>query len=220
MPRQLSLPNRITDLPLSHLNSICEIFDAMRIRKKMMTHTGLKLKFWVDDKINAAGGNLRYINACDESGLAFFKRLFDGFGFKSTFPSIRLYGGCFMQRSRISREYWHKDSDGTDNKMKNIIIPMNQCQYGHLLVGTREAPEIFEYKFGEARVNYDRDWHSSQPYKATSMSTYLVFMCGDVTMSSKQDLAGQAFVKDTCVVYYDINGRVMMSDEIFYDSDE
>ena len=213
--------NTVGNVSTAVLASTFNSFKKMRRFKNTMKNGKLRLVIMKKD-INSSG-NLEYIVPVDERGLKFFMWVFNQLELDTLFPGIRMYSAYFMQRSRIPKERWHTDSNSTGKKMRNIIIPLQPDQEGHLLVRKRHVDSLHslhKYKFGEARINYDGDWHSSQPYKSNCNSVFLVFTCGEVSMTPKENLNGHAHVKDTSPIYFDLDGTLITSDELFYDSDD
>ena len=209
--------NTIGNLPTGVLASTLDVFKKMRRSKNTMTNGELRLIIMRRD-INSSG-NLEYVVPVDKHGLESFLHVFNELKLDTIFPCIRMYSAYFMQRSRIPKERWHTDSNATGKRMRNIIIPLQSDQEGHLLVRHKSVESLYEYKFGEARINYDGDYHSSQPYKSNSKSVFLVFTCGETSMTPKENLNGHKRVKDTSPIYFDLDGTLITSDELFYDSD-
>ena len=89
----------------------------------------------------------------------------------------------------------------------------------HLLIKEEGRDVVQPYVLGKAAVNYDDTLHSAQPGVSKHPLFFMVFVCGEASMTPKQQKNAIKYVKDTAIVYYANNGSVEESDEVFYDSD-
>lgn len=206
----------IEDLPLCVIEQILKRSVSLRRDRALRLHKNLRL--FASRKDNRGSGDLTYLVPTDEKSLRVFSKMYRDLGFQERLPSASLMSAYFMTRSYIRSTSWHTDSKGTGDKMRNIIVPLEEIDC-HLLVKTNGEVHVREYKLGQAIVNYDSTIHSSQPGRSVTRKHFLVFMCGDATMTACEWRNAVNSVKDTCPVYK-IDGRVCESDVYFYDSDE
>lgn len=212
---------RIPDLPSPVIRAMRAEWDALKKKKALRVSKRLRL-FHSRRKNGNGSGDLAYSVPTDVGSLETFHMFFDNLSLTTYFPGLTFLSAYYMSRSRIGGTNWHTDSQKTGNKMRNIIVPLQEMTVddGHLLV--KENAEVVrrQYALGEALINYDKTIHSSEPHKSRATRTFAVFMCGDVSMTKSEQRAAINCVKDTCPVYKNNDGIVCESDIYFYDSDE
>lgn len=217
MRQKLLDMSAIENLPLHVIEQILKRSVSLRRDRALRLHKNLRL--FASRKKNGNGsGDLTYLVPTDTASLRVFSKMYRDLGFQEWLPSASLMSAYFMTRSYIRSTSWHTDSKGTGDKMRNIIVPLEEIDC-HLLVKTDGAVHVREYKLGQAVVNYDSTIHSSQPGRSATKKHFLVFMCGDATMTALEWRNAVKYVKNTCPVYK-VGGRVCESDVYFYDSDE